>query len=210
MNMNLTRSAQRFLTGNLTLEDALPTTMPVYVSSVVYLFGVTALSAIGVLIVTGVIMALFGPEWYHGGQAPGAGIGRFVNSVHFWSVQLLFFALVAHVATKYAMAAWRDGRWKTWMVGALALAVTIFTALTGFLAQTNWDSQWIAVQAKDALNAAGIGAFFNTMNMGQVLTLHVAALPLLLVLLIGVHLFFIRRDGPVKPMDARPQDEQAN
>ena len=30
--MNLTRSAQRFLTGNLTLEDALPTRMPVYVS----------------------------------------------------------------------------------------------------------------------------------------------------------------------------------
>jgi quinol-cytochrome oxidoreductase complex cytochrome b subunit len=210
MSTNLTRSAQRFLTGNLTLEDALPTRMPVYVSSVVYLFGVTALSAIGVLVVTGVIMTLFGPEWYHGGQAPGSGIGRFVNSVHFWSVQLLFFALVAHVATKYAMAAWRDGRWKTWMVGALALGVVIFTALTGFLAQTNWDSQWIAVQAKDAMNAAGIGAFFNTMNMGQVMTLHVAALPLLLALLIGVHLFFIRRDGPVKPIDGRRQDEQAN
>ena len=210
MSMNLTRSAQRFLTGNLTLEDALPTRMPVYVSSVAYLFGVTALSAIGVLVVTGVTMSVFGPEWYHGGEAQGSGVGSFVNAIHFWSVQLLFFALIAHVATKYAMAAWRDGRWKTWMVGALALGVAIFSALTGFLAQTNWDSQWIAVQAKDALNAVGIGAFFNTMNTGQVLTLHVVALPLLLGLLVGVHLFFIRRDGPVKPIDARPQDEQSN
>ncbi len=208
--MNLTRSAQRFLTGNLTLEDALPTRMPVYVSSVAYLFGVTALSAIAVLVVTGLAMSLFGPEWYHGGQAPGSGVGRFVNSIHFWSAQLLFFALIAHVATKYAMAAWRDGRWKTWTVGALALGAAIFTALTGFLAQTNWDSQWIAVQAKDALNAVGIGAFFNTLNLGQVLTLHVVALPLLLALLVGIHLFFIRRDGPVKPIDARPQDEQSN
>jgi ubiquinol-cytochrome c reductase cytochrome b subunit len=56
----------------------------------------------------------------------------------------------------------------------------------------------------------GIGAFFNTMNMGQVLTLHVVALPLLLGLLVGVHLFFIRRDGPVKPIDGRLQDEQSN
>jgi ubiquinol-cytochrome c reductase cytochrome b subunit len=208
--MNLTRSAQRFLTGNLTLEDALPTRMPVYVSSVAYIFGVTALSAIGLLVVTGVVMCLFGPEWYHGGQAPGSGVGRFVNSLHFWSVQLLFFALIAHVATKFAMAAWRDGRWKTWMAGALALGAAIFTALTGFLAQTNWDSQWIAVQAKDALNAVGIGAFFNTMNMGQVLTLHVVALPLSLGLLVAVHIFFIRGDGPVKPIDARPQDEQSN
>ncbi|MGD0765713.1 MAG: cytochrome b N-terminal domain-containing protein [Dehalococcoidia bacterium] len=207
MSTNLTRSAQRFLTGNLTLEDALPTRMPVYVSSVAYLFGVTALSAIVVLVVTGATMALFGPEWYHGGQAPGSGVGLFVNSIHFWSAQLLFFALIAHVATKYAMAAWRDGRWRTWIVGALAFGAAIFTALTGFLAQTNWDSQWIAVQAKDALNSVGIGAFFNTMNVGQVLTVHVVALPLLLTLLVGFHLFFIRRDGPVKPIDTRSRDE---
>jgi quinol-cytochrome oxidoreductase complex cytochrome b subunit len=207
MSTNLTRSAQRFLTGNLTLEDALPTRMPVYVSSVAYLFGVTALSAIGVLVVTGVTMSLFGPEWYHGGQAPGSGVGRFVNSVHFWSAHLLFFALIADVATKYAMAAWRDGRWKTWSVGALALGAAIFTALTGFLAQTNWDSQWIAVQAKDALNAVGIGAFFNTMNVGQVLTLHVVALPLLLGILVGIPLCFNRRDGPVKPIDTGSGDE---
>ncbi len=201
--MNLTRSAQRFLEDNLTLEDALPTRLPVYVSSVAYLFGVTALSALAVLVFTGVIMALFGPDWYHGGQAPGSGLGRFVNSMHFWGAQLFFFALVAHIATKFAMAAWRDGRWKTWMVGVLALGAAIFTALTGFLAQTNWDSQWIAVQAKDAMNAVGIGAFFNTMNTGQVLTLHIVALPLLLGLLVGIHVFFIRSEGPVKPINGK-------
>jgi ubiquinol-cytochrome c reductase cytochrome b subunit len=200
--MNLTRSAQRLLTDNLSLEDALPTRLPAYVNSIAYLFGVTTLSALGLLVVTGVTMALFGPDWYHGRQAPGSGLGRFVNSLHFWSVQLFFFALVAHLASKFAMAAWRDGRWKTWTLGALALGVAIFTALTGFLAQTNWDSQWIALQAKDAMNAVGIGAFFNTMNSAQVLTLHIVAFPLLLVLLVGAHLFFIRRDGPVKPIDS--------
>jgi quinol---cytochrome c reductase cytochrome b subunit, bacillus type len=199
--MNLTRSTQHLVTDNFSLEDALPTRLPAYVNSVAYLFGVTTLSALGLLVVTGITMTLFGPEWYHGGQAPGSGIGRFVNSLHFWSVQLFFFALVAHFSSKFVMAAWRDGRWTTWMLGALALGVAILTALTGFLAQTNWDSQWIAVQAKDAMNAVGVGAFFNTMNTSQVLTLHVAALPLLLMVVVGAHLFFIRRDGPVKPID---------
>ena len=194
--MNLTRGAQRLLTDNLSLEDALPTRMPVYVNSVVYLFGVTALSALAALIVTGVVMSLFGPGWYHESRG-----GHFVNSLHFWSVQVFFGALVLHIATKYMMAAWRDGRWKTWMVGALAFGVAVFTGLTGFLSQTNWDSQWIAVQAKDAMNALGVGALFNTMDTGQVLTLHVVALPLLLVLLVGVHLLFIRREGPVKPLE---------
>lgn len=194
--MNLTRQAQRLLTDNLSLEDALPTQMPVYVNSVVYLFGVTALSALVSLIVTGVVMSLFGPGWYHDSR-----VGHFVNSLHFWGVQVFFGALILHVASKYLMAAWRDGRWKTWMVGALAFGVAVFTGLTGFLLQTNWDSQWIAVQAKDAMNALGVGAFFNTMDTGQVLTLHVVALPLLLVALVGAHVFFIRREGPVKPLE---------
>jgi ubiquinol-cytochrome c reductase cytochrome b subunit len=193
------------LIDNLSLEDALPTRMPVYVNSVVYLFGVTTLSALGALVVTGVVMSLFGPSWYHDSQ-----VGHFVNSLHFWSVQVFFGALVLHIVSKYLMAAWRDGRWKTWMVGALAFGVAVFTGLTGFLSQTNWDSQWIAVQAKDAMNALGVGAFFNTMDTGQVLTLHVVVLPLLLVILVGAHLFFIRREGPVKPLETERRHDQAN
>ena len=194
--MNLTRGTQSLLVYNLSLEDALPTRMPVYVNSVVYLFGVTILSALSALIATGVVMCLFGPGWYHGSR-----VGHFVNSLHFWSVQVFFGALVVHMVSKYLMAAWRDGRWKTWMVGALAFGVAVFTGLTGFLSQTNWDSQWIAVQAKDALNAMGVGAFFNTMDTGQALTLHVVVLPFLLVLVVVVHLFFVRREGPVKPLE---------
>jgi quinol-cytochrome oxidoreductase complex cytochrome b subunit len=194
--MNMTRRTQSLLVDNLSLEDALPTQMPVYVNSVVYLFGATILSALSALIATGVVMCLFGPGWYHGSR-----VGHFVNSLHFWSVQVFFAALVLHLASKYLMAAWRDGRWKTWMAGVLAFGVAVFTGLTGFLSQTNWDSQWIAVQAKDGMNALGIGAFFNTMNTGQALTLHIAVLPFVLVLLVAVHLFFIRREGPVRPLE---------
>lgn len=203
--MNLTSRAQRLLIDNLTLEDALPTQMPVYVNSVVYLFGVTTLSAVVALVGTGVVMALFGPNWYH-----DSNVGHFVNSLHFWSVQVFFGALVLHMVSKFLMAAWRDGRWKTWMVGVLAFGAAVFTGLTGFLSQTNWDSQWIAVQAKDAMNAMGVGAFFNTMDTGQVLTLHVVVMPLVLVLLVGVHLFFIRREGPVKPFEMGVRREQAD
>lgn len=193
--MNLTQSARDYLTRNLTYEDALPTQMPIYVNSVAYLFGVSVLSALGLLVLTGVVMSLFGPDWYH-----VSNVGHFFNSLHFWSVQIFFFAIVLHLFTKFSIAGWRDGRWKTWVVGLLILGVAILTGLTGFLSQTNWDSQWISVQAKDAMNALGVGAFFNTMNTGQVLTLHVIVLPLVVVALVGLHLFFIRSDGSVKPI----------
>jgi quinol-cytochrome oxidoreductase complex cytochrome b subunit len=196
--MSLTEKAQRFLIRNMSLEDALPTKMPVFVNSVAYLFGALTLSALVMLIITGGIMVIFGPGWYH---SPGA--GHFINSLHFWSTQVFFGGLILHLVTKFCMAAWRDGRWKTWAVGAVTFAVFIPTALTGYLSQTNWDSQWIAVQAKDALNSLGVGAYINTLNLGQVLTLHVALLPFVAMVLVIIHLFLVRRDGPVKPLENR-------
>ncbi len=193
--MNLTERTQKFFTGNLTLEDALPTQMPAYVNSFVYLFGVSALSALGLLVLTGFIMALFGPNWYHLTR-----VGRFFNSLHFWSVQFFFFALVSHLVTKYLTASWRDGRWKTWMLGLLAFGAAVLTGLTGFLSQSNWDSQWIAVQAKDAMNSLGVGALFNAMNYTQVLTLHIFFLPVILSAVVLIHLYFIRSEGSVKPI----------
>jgi quinol-cytochrome oxidoreductase complex cytochrome b subunit len=193
--VNLTRKIQQGIRENLTLDDLLPTSMPVYVNSVAYLFGVSALSSLVVLALSGVIMAIFGPTWYHNSST-----GHFINSVHFWAVQLLFFSLLAHMLTKIFMSAWRDGRWKTWFVGTITFVIAALAALTGFLAQTNWDSQWIAVQAKDLMNAVGLGALFNPMNIGQVLSIHLIVLPLLIAGLVGIHLLLVRREGPVKPI----------
>lgn len=196
--MNLTARVQRKLAIDISLEDLLPTRMPVYVHSVAYLWGATALSSIAMLIATGLVLSIFGPTWYHGSD-----IGHFVNSLHFWSAQLLFFSVILHLLTKFFMGAWRDHRGSTWVVGALTFMVVAATGLTGFLAQTSWDSEWIAVQAKDAMNAVGIGAFFNTMNTGQVLTVHIALLPAIIIVLISLHLFLVRRDSPVKPYEKK-------
>ena len=105
--MNLTERTQVLISQNMSLEDALPTRMPVYVNSMANLFGATALSALVVIILRGLIIAVFGPAWYH-----SSALGHFVNSLHFWGVQAFFAALVLHFGTKYLTLAWRDGRWK--------------------------------------------------------------------------------------------------
>ncbi|MEB0222663.1 cytochrome b N-terminal domain-containing protein, partial [Pseudomonas sp. AB12(2023)] len=77
----------------------------------------------------------------------------FVNSVHLWSVEVFFMTMVVHLWGKYWMAAWRGGRTLTWITGMAAFLVSIVAAFTGYLLQTNFDSQWIAFEGKDALNA---------------------------------------------------------
>ena len=78
------------------------------------------------------------------------------------------------------MAAWRGKRAMTWITGAVAFFTSIGTAFTGYLVQTNFDSQWIGAEAKDGINSVGIGAWFNVLNVGQALLIHVALLPLVL------------------------------
>ncbi len=96
------------------------------------------------------------------------------------------------------------------MVGALLFVCSIIAAFTGYLSQQNLDSQWIAVQGKDAMNAVGIGAFFNLLNFGQMYSIHVAVMPAVIAALITVHLILVRRKGLVPPLaDDRPKEGES-
>lgn len=183
----------------------LPDRQPAYVASWIYVFGVLTLAALLVVIATGVILTLGGVTWWH-----VSGLGHFVNSLHLWSVELFFAFMVIHLWGKFFMAAWRGRRAMTWITGAVAFVGSIGTAFTGYLSQSNFDAQWISTQAKDGMNAVGIGAFFNVLNPGQMLLWHVALLPLVIGLLTVAHVILVRRHGVVPPIDAKlPEPQQA-
>ncbi len=202
MSKNWTRSLRDRLQQEIPMEHLLPDTLPKYVDSYVYLFGVLTLAAFVWIILSGTILAIFGPDWWH--VSP---VGHFFNSLHFWSIQSFFFFMILHLWAQFLMAAWRDGRHFTWIGGWLMFLVSILAGLTGYLSQNNFDAQWIAVQGKDAMNAAGIGGFFNLLNFGQMYSLHIFVLPLILILLLGGHLLLIRKHGVVEPLPPDPKSE---
>ncbi len=175
-------------------ETMLPDKQPTYVASWIYVFGALSLASLTVLIGSGTILALKGPAWWH-----YTGVGHFFNSIHLWSVEIFFFVMVIHLWGKYWMAAWRGGRRKTWISGAITFLIAIPCALTGYVSQQNFDAQWISTQAKDAMNAAGIGSFFNLTNFGQMYSWHVLLLPIAVVALVVGHILLVRRHGVVPP-----------
>lgn len=197
---NLTGRLRRFGTSFIRAEDLLPEELPEYTRSFVYLFGALTLGSFVCLVASGLTLALFGPGWWH-----HSGVGHFVNSIHFWSVQAFFFFMVLHLWAQFFMAAWRGGRRLTWVVGAVTFVCSIMAAFTGYLSQQNLDSQWIAVQGKDAINSVGVGAFFNLLNFGQMYSIHIAVMPLVIGALISLHVLLVRRRGLVPPIaDDRP------
>jgi quinol-cytochrome oxidoreductase complex cytochrome b subunit len=177
--------------------QVLPDRQPAYVASWIYVFGVLSLASLVVVTVTGLLLAIEGSIWWHTNS-----LGHFVNSLHLWSVELFFATMVIHLWGKFFMAAWRGHRGLTWVTGMIAFFGSLGTAFTGYLSQTNFDSQWISTQAKDGLNSSGIGAFFNVLNGAQMLLWHVTLLPLILGVIVVMHVILVRRHGVVPPIDA--------
>ena len=197
-----TGALRRRLVRTLPPDKLLPDRQPSYVSSWIYVFGVLTIAALGWVLISGTWLALAGPVWWH-----TSAVGHFVNSMHLWGVELFFFFMVIHLWGKFFMAAWRGRRALTWITGAVAFLGSIGTAFTGYLVQTNFDSQWISTQAKDGLNSVGVGAWFNVLNTGQMLLWHVLLLPLVLGVLVVAHVLLVRRHGVVPPFGAESDEK---
>ena len=198
-----TGRTRRWVLKRLPPDKLLPNTQPSYVASWIYVFGMGAIASLAVIIVSGVILSLNGPSWWH-----LSSLGHFVNSIHLWSVEFFFLFMVVHLWGKFWMAAWRGGRLLTWITGVVSFAVSIGAAFTGYLLQTNFESEWISFEAKDALNAAGIGAWFNVANVGQMFMWHITLLPLAVAAIVALHVLLVRVHGVVSPLDAAETDTQ--
>ncbi|MGO8960453.1 MAG: cytochrome b N-terminal domain-containing protein [Streptosporangiaceae bacterium] len=193
-----TNRVRRFALRVLPPGKLLPDRQPAYVSSWIYVFGVATLATLGLAIASGFALALGGPDWYHYNS-----VGHFFNSTHLWSVELFMAFLVIHLWGKFWMAAWRGRRAMTWITGVIAFIVSVVECFTGYLSQSNFDSQWIATNGKDAFNAVGVGSFWNVMNFGQMLMWHIVLIPIILVAIVGAHVLMVRVRGVSHPLPAR-------
>ena len=115
-----TAKIRRKLVRALPPDRMVPDRQPAYLSSWIYIFGALTMSALAVVIITGTLLALEGPAWWHLST-----VGLFVNSLHLWSVELFFFFMVIHLWGKFFMAAWRGNRTLTWMTGVITFMASI-------------------------------------------------------------------------------------
>jgi len=200
-----TSRLRRRALGVLPPRKLLPDRQPAYVASWVYVFGVATVAALALVIVSGFVIALGGTDWWHTDP-----VGHFFNSLHLWSVEAFMAFMVIHLWGKFWMAAWRGRRALTWVTGVVAFVASVVECFTGYLSQQNFDSQWISTSGKDAFNAVGVGAFFNLMNVGQMLLWHVVLIPVVLVAIVGAHILAVRVRGVVHPLPTvRPHGRSA-
>lgn len=179
-------------------DKLIPDRQPAYVDSWVYVFGVATLASLFIVVVSGIVIAIGGTDWWHTNP-----LGHFFNSLHLWGVEIFMASMVIHLWGKFWMAAWRGKRALTWVTGMIAFSVSIMQCFTGYLSQQNFDSQWIATNGKDAINSTGFGNIFNLMNFGQMLLWHVVLVPIALLSFIALHVLLVRVRGVSHPISLK-------
>jgi ubiquinol-cytochrome c reductase cytochrome b subunit len=146
--------------------------------------------------------------------------GRLMRGLHHWGASVMIVIVVLHLIQVFVYGAYKKPREATWMVGVVLLLLTLGFGLTGYLLP--WDNRayfGTVVATRIAATAPVLGTYLTQLLGSQngigVVTfarffgLHVLLLPPLTALLIGVHVYLVRKHGvaPAPGDEALPKKQ---
>lgn len=134
--------------------------------------------------------------------------GWLIRYVHVAGSNVIVIALLLHMFSVLFMGSYKRPRELTWLSGFILFNLALGLCLTGYLLPWSQLSFWATTVATDVAGAVPIvgdtvlrflrgGAMVGEATLGRFFALHVMALPLLLGVGIGLHLFLMRRIGIV-------------
>ncbi|MGR3220442.1 MAG: cytochrome b [Candidatus Anammoxibacter sp.] len=135
-----------------------------------------------------------------------ARFGWLIRGIHHVSAQVMIASMFLHMARVYFTGAYRKPREITWMLGIVLMGITMGLGFTGYSLICDQVSYWATVVGT---NIAGATPFIGDylllfMRGGQDVTqstltrffvFHIAILPGALMMVLALHIFFIRCHG---------------
>jgi quinol-cytochrome oxidoreductase complex cytochrome b subunit len=160
--------------------------------------------------------------------------GRIMRNVHRWAAHAMVVTVILHMARVFYTSAYKSPREFNWLIGLGLLGLTLALSFTGYLLPWDQLSYWaitvgsgIAGSPREITDAVGITEYFDVggfvkevllgaHTVGQealirFYVLHIAVLPIALVVLVGVHFWRVRKDGGLaRPPSADPPPESSS
>ncbi len=141
--------------------------------------------------------------------------GHLIHGLHHFGASMMIIVVVAHMVQVFIWGAYKRPREATWIVGCVLLLITLAFGLTGYLLP--WDNRayWgTVVTTQIAASAPGLGPYVTRLmgaeggvgvvTFARFFAAHVLLLPPLTMILIGVHIYLVRKHG----VAADPDDNQ--
>jgi quinol-cytochrome oxidoreductase complex cytochrome b subunit len=191
-------------------------TVPTHRFSCFYFLGGMTLFLFGIQVVTGILLLLYYRPTPEGAFESVQYImtqvhfGWLIRSIHSWGANLMILMAIAHMFSVFFLKSYRKPRELTWLSGMILLFLVLGFGFSGYLLPwnvlslfatkvgTNMAAQvpvighWILVflRGGDDVTGATLTRFF---------AIHVAILPGLATLFIGLHLLLVQRFGMSLP-----------
>jgi len=197
--------------------EAIDYAVPAHANTFWYSLGGITLICFVISFVTGAILTQFynpTPVVAHASVNYIAGTPwlRLIRALHHWSANLGFILLIGHMLRVMFTGAFRPPRTISYLVGLLLLFVAFQLFFTGTVLK--WDQEGYEAMAHFmAVNKllGPLGAIFqddftlSTSMLARIYALHIGIFPALLLVLVAVHLIYIKLFG-IAPKPYQDQD----
>ncbi|MGE5816452.1 MAG: cytochrome b [Deltaproteobacteria bacterium] len=193
--------------------------VPIHRHSVWYYFGGMTLFLFMVQVTTGILLLLYyrpsAGEAYESVQflMTEVQFGWLVRSIHAWSANLMIFAMFIHLFSALLLKAYRTPRELTWLSGGALMGLSLAFGFTGYLLPWN-ELAFFATRVGTEIPGVMpvVGSFIRRLMRGgddvtgATLTrfygIHVAVLPAIVGMILGLHLFLVQKHGMSRPLSA--------
>jgi len=189
-----------------------------------YCLGGTPLMLFAIQVVTGILLTFYyrpSPEEAYASvrmiteEVP---FGWWIRSVHHWAANLMVLAVGLHAIRVFFTGAYRKPRELNWMVGVGLLFTTLGFAFTGYALVYDQLSYWAATVGTNVAEQFPVlgpylakllrgGEVVNPTTLTRFFVFHVGAMPTLMAILLGLHIFLLRIHG-VMELDAPPEVQE--
>ncbi len=214
--MRLMREVGNWLDQRLQLGAPIRETMqhpiPRTTASWAYVFGSAAMTAFGLQLVTGILLALiYVPS---GGEAWNSlqilnhqiSLGWFIRALHGWGSNFMLAIVLIHMVQVFLFGAYKFPRELTWILGVFLLLMTLGMAFTGQVLRFDQDAYWgLGIGASICSRVPFLGPLLVKLMLGgpiiaghtlsRFFALHVFVIPGSLLLFIGLHVLLVLKLG---------------
>ena len=199
--------------------------VPVHRHSVWYYFGGVSLFLFIIQVVTGILLLLY----YKSGEELAfesinfimskVQFGWLIRSVHSWTANLFILSAMIHMFSVFFEKAYRKPREITWITGMLMFFLLLGFGFSGYLLPWN---ELAFFATKVGTDIAGIvpvvgkpmlvflrgGDEVTGATLSRFFGFHVAVLPGLFTVFLGIHLLLVQRQGMSEPLHIKEESER--
>jgi quinol-cytochrome oxidoreductase complex cytochrome b subunit len=198
-----------------------------------YYLGGMAAACFLILVVTGVLLMFYYrpavPRAYHDVKDLEYVVssGVFLRNLHRWAAHAMVAFVLLHMIVTFFRGAYRSPREFNWVIGVVLFLFTVLLSYTGYLLPWDQLAFWAVTVGTNMADAMPvIGHDVKVLMLGghsigedallRFYVLHVAVLPVALMLTLSIHIWRIRKDGgihlpplpPPEPADEGEKEEE--